>query len=137
MTGEADDDGAGRQRLDKWLWFARIAKSRTLAATFVTDGKIRVNRERVSRPAQLVKVGDVITSKVQRTIRILKIVDLGKRRGPAQEARGLYEDLTPPPVSASGDTPAEPASTPSGDRDPGMGRPTKRDRRLIDKMRGR
>lgn len=132
MTEEAKDGGTARQRLDKWLWYARIAKSRTLAATYVSEGKIRLNREKVSRPAQLIKVGDVITSKVQRTVRILRIVDLGRRRGPAQEARALYEDMTPPPEKKT----ETDSATASGDRDPGSGRPTKRDRRLIDKLKG-
>lgn len=118
------------QRLDQWLWFARVCKSRTFAATLITEGKIRVNREKVDKPSLIVKPGDVITSSGQRRVRIVKIVAIGKRRGPAAEAQALYEDLTPP-------EPPREAKVEGIVREPGLGRPTKRDRRLIDKLRGR
>lgn len=120
------------QRLDKWLWFARVAKSRTLAATAVTEGKIKVNRVKAEKPSQTVKVGDVITSRLLKTVRVLRVAGLGVRRGPAVEARQLYEDLTPPGES-------EQSSPPStwAERTAGAGRPTKRDRRLIDELKGK
>ncbi len=120
------------QRLDKWLWFARVAKSRTLAATAVTEGKIKVNRVKAEKASQTVKVGDVITSRLHKTVRVLRVAALGERRGPAVEARRLYEDLTPP---------QEPAQNPSppawAERTAGGGRPTKRDRRLTDELKGK
>lgn len=126
------------QRLDKWLWFARVAKSRTLAAAAVTDGKIKVNRVRADKPSQTVKIGDVITSRINRTVRVLRVAGLGHRRGPAAEAQGLYEDLTPPAQPAgegSGADRPEPAAW--GARAAGAGRPTKRDRRLIAGLKDR
>lgn len=117
------------QRLDKWLWFARLAKSRTLAALAVTEGKIKVNRVRAQKASQLVKVGDVITSRLARTVRVLRVAAIGVRRGPAVEAQRLYEDLTPPDPGASG----EPAAW--AGRASGMGRPTKRDRRRIEELK--
>jgi ribosome-associated heat shock protein Hsp15 len=133
---QAGHPAATAQRLDKWLWFARVAKSRTLAATFVAEGKIKVNRIRAEKPSQTVKIGDVITSRVQKTVRILKVAGLGERRCPPAEARLLYEDLTPPQVpvaGSSGKSGLEPA--PWGERDSGAGRPTKRDRRQIDELK--
>jgi ribosome-associated heat shock protein Hsp15 len=120
--------GAASQRLDKWLWHARVAKSRTLAAGAVTDGKIKVNRVTADKASQLVKVGDVITSRLTRTIRVLKVAAIGERRGPAAEARCLYEDLTPPPERKDQGG----GRVAWAEREPGSGRPTKRDRRLID-----
>jgi ribosome-associated heat shock protein Hsp15 len=138
MTGEGRTDApADTQRLDKWLWFARIAKSRTLAASLVAEGKIKVNRERVRKPSHAVKVGDVITSSVKKDVRIMRVVAAGTRRGPATEAQGLYEDLTPvgtPPARGAKGLPSAGQSA-SGERAPGSGRPTKRDRRRIDLLK--
>jgi ribosome-associated heat shock protein Hsp15 len=120
------------QRLDKWLWFARVVKSRTLAATAVTEGKIKVNRVTAEKASQTVKVGDVITSRVSRTVRVFRISALGARRGPAAEARTLYEDLTPPPPPKS----VGPEPVTWGERAPGAGRPTKRERRQTDQLKG-
>lgn len=121
------------QRLDQWLWFARVVKSRTLAASLITHGKFRVNRQKVEKPSAVVRPGDVITSSVQRTVRVLKIVAIGKRRGPATEAQELYEDITPPAEARPDMSPnAGPAV-----REAGSGRPTKKERRQIDKFRGR
>lgn len=125
------------QRLDKWLWFARVAKSRTLAAAAVAEGKIKVNRLRAEKASQSVKVGDVITSRLTRTIRVLRVAGLGARRGPAAEAKLLYEDLTPPPVRNNERDAADPQSSSWGGRAPGAGRPTKRERRQTDALKGR
>jgi ribosome-associated heat shock protein Hsp15 len=80
-------------RLDKWLWFARFVKSRTLAAKLVGDGFVRVNGRRVDNPAKGVAVGDVITVAVARTTAVVRVEALGERRGPAPEARRLYSEL--------------------------------------------
>jgi ribosome-associated heat shock protein Hsp15 len=84
----------GTQRLDKWLWFARLAKSRTLAARLVEEGHVRVNRLKIDKPAQTIKPGDVLTLSLGAQIRVLRVLNPGTRRGPATEARGLYEDVT-------------------------------------------
>ena len=122
MTGE------DRQRIDKWLWFARLVKTRTLAQKLALSGSVRVNREKVAAASQLVKAGDVLTIASARGVRVLKVLAPGARRGPAPEAQLLYEDLSPAPALA----PAAPA--PAADRAPGTGRPTKRDRRALDKL---
>lgn len=131
MSEEAGS-GNDSRRLDRWLWFARVVKSRTLAAGLIEDGRVRVNREKATKPSQSIKPGDVLTVVVGPRLRILKVLDVGERRGPATEARTLYEDLTPPPPPAA-ERPAVPA--PDGAREPGAGRPTKRDRRLTDRWK--
>ena len=88
---------AGRQRLDKWLWFARVVKSRTLAARLVSDGYVRLNGVRAVAPARSVQSGDVLTIALERQVRVLRVVDAGERRGPFCEARLLYEDLSAEP----------------------------------------
>lgn len=132
----ADDDhdstpaAGGSQRLDKWLWFARVIKTRTLAAGLVTDGHVRVNRERIVKPSQTVRPGDVITVAVGPRVRILEVVAAGERRGSAVEAQALFRDLTPPPEPREANSPGDAL------RDLGSGRPTKRDRRLTDRLKG-
>ncbi len=111
----------GRQRIDKWLWFARLAKTRTLAQKLAVSGRVRVNREKNDSASHAIKVGDILTIALDSGVRVMKVVDPGSRRGPATEARMLYEDLSPP----------APASDTAAMRRPGGGRPTKRDRRRI------
>src|SRR5690554_1297907 len=95
-TSETSPTGASSgQRLDKWLWYARVTKSRTLAASLIEGGKVRVNRTRTDKPSHQVRAGDVITATVHRNVRVLKVLAPGTRRGPATEARSLYEELTP------------------------------------------
>lgn len=86
---------AERQRLDKWLWFARVVKTRTLAARLVAEGHVRVNARRTETPAKAIEPGDVLTISLERQIRILKVVAPGTRRGGYPEARLLFEDLSP------------------------------------------
>ncbi|MPR06561.1 RNA-binding S4 domain-containing protein [Microvirga tunisiensis] len=83
-----------RQRLDKWLWFARFAKTRTLAAKLVASGFVRLNGQRTDNPAKAVAVGDVITIALARATLVIRVEGLGERRGPAPEARQLYLDLS-------------------------------------------
>lgn len=83
----------GRQRLDKWLWFARMARTRTAAAQLVADGYVRLNGQRVTQAAKAVRPGDVLTIAMQRDVRLLRIMAAGERRGPYEEARLLYEDM--------------------------------------------
>ena len=87
----------GRQRVDKWLFFARVAKSRSIAQRMVTDGKVRLNREKLEAASANVKVDDVLTIALERRVLVLKVLAPGARRGPASESQTLYEDLTPPP----------------------------------------
>ncbi|GEP04959.1 RNA-binding S4 domain-containing protein [Methylobacterium oxalidis] len=94
---------AERQRLDKWLWFARFAKTRSLAARLVTDGHVRVNGRRAETPAKGLAVGDVITVAAAHVTALVRVVDLGERRGPAPEARRLYAE-----VAEAGEAPGEP-----------------------------
>jgi len=84
-----------RQRLDRWLFFARAVKSRTLAQKLIEAGAVRVNSERTMRTDHPVGPGDVLTMTVHARLLVWKIVDPGTRRGPPAEAQGLYEDLSP------------------------------------------
>lgn len=121
-------------RLDKWLWHARFFKTRTLAGTVAGGGRIRVNRVPVGKPGHTVRVGDVLTFPQGRHVRVIEIRALSDRRGPAAEAQALYHDLDPP----ARPTPAEdrpPAPAPAAERAPGAGRPTKRERRRIDRLK--
>ncbi len=115
-------------RADKWLWYARFFKTRSLAAKACNDGKLRVSGELVSKAHHKLKPGDVLTFPQGRHVRVIKVVALAGRRGPAAEAQALYEDLKPP--SAESRLPRTPAA-----RAPGTGRPTKQDRRALDKLR--
>ncbi len=85
-------------RLDKWLWFARILKTRTLAQKQIKAGKVRVNREKITNPAKPVSPGETLTVTLARKILVLEIVACGQRRGPFVEAQLLYNDLTPAPL---------------------------------------
>ena len=136
MTPAAPDsplnETAAKLRVDKWLWHARFFKTRGLAAALAGSGRLRVNGEHAVKPAQTVRPGDVLTFPQGRRIRVVRIVALGHRRGPAAEAAALYDDLEPPAKTPS-DAAAEPAA--AGERAPGAGRPTKKARRKIDALR--
>jgi ribosome-associated heat shock protein Hsp15 len=123
-------EAQARLRLDKWLWHARVVKTRTLAAKLVEAGHVRLNGTPTDQPSKAVKAGDVLTIALERTVRVLRVVDLGERRGPASEAQQLFDDLSPPAV------PVQEQEPPLVLRDPGSGRPTKRDRRAIDRLWG-
>jgi ribosome-associated heat shock protein Hsp15 len=86
---------AGRVRLDKWLWHARFVKTRALAARLCESG-IRVDGIRVEKPGASVRPGQVLTFALGRHVRVIELVAIGDRRGPAEEARLLYRDLAPP-----------------------------------------
>jgi ribosome-associated heat shock protein Hsp15 len=122
----------GRQRLDKWLFFARVVKSRSLGAKLAVSGRVRINRDKATQAADQVKPGDVLTMTLDRRILVYRVLDPGVRRGPAEEARTLYEDLSPAPAPKDSAVPnAIPAL-----REAGSGRPTKKERRELDKLRG-
>ena len=125
------EDG-GFLRADKWLFQARFFKSRALAAKLCDGGGLRISGSKVDKAHAKVRPGDVLTFPQGPHIRVVKILALGSRRGPASEAETLYEDLSPPetqkplPKSARGGVMA---------REAGSGRPTKRDRRQLDRLR--
>ena len=116
-------------RLDKWLWYARFCKTRSLATAMCRNGQVRVNKEPMRKSNQPVRVGDVLTFAQGPWIRVIRIAVLGERRGPAPEAQSLYEDISPPMP------PREKRVPVSGLREAGAGRPTKRERRAIDRLR--
>ena len=134
MTGSENiPPAADRIRLDKWLWQARFLKSRSLAAKLCKSGRVRVNGEPTDKAHQAVRPGDVLTFPLGPHVRIARILAIGSRRGPAVEARTLYEDLSAPPSRAPGAAKPEGAAI----RDRGAGRTTKSARRAIDRFTGR
>ena len=125
---QASDGGQASIRIDKWLWYARFFKSRSGAARVCAGERLRVNAKLIAKAHHPARVGDVLTFPQARNIRVIEIVDLGLRRGPASEAQALYNDLDPPV--------AEPRrEARQGGRAPGAGRPTKADRRAIERMK--
>jgi len=123
------DAPATSLRIDKWLWAARFFKTRSLASGACTGGKVDVNDE-AAKPAKAVRAGDMIRMTLpQGRRRIVKVLVLDDRRGGATQARALYEDLTPP-------EPPRARQAPPPYRAPGMGRPTKRERRQLDRLTG-
>jgi len=98
------DDRPQRLRLDKWLWHARFFKTRSLAARFVEDARIRLDGRVVERPSAAVAPGSVLTLALGNRVRVVRVLGLGTRRGPAPEARSLYADLgeeAPPEVNGN------------------------------------
>jgi ribosome-associated heat shock protein Hsp15 len=107
-----------------------VLRTRTATAALVSAGSVRLNGERVTAASRVVKAGDVVTIALDRVVRIMKVTGFAERRGDADAARLLFEDLTPiSPVRA-----AEPGTA---ERDAGSGRPTKQERRAIDRLLGR
>jgi ribosome-associated heat shock protein Hsp15 len=115
-------------RLDKWLWHARFFKTRGLCAKLIKAGHLRVNATRVSKASATVRPGDVLTFAQADEVRVIEIVAIGTRRGPASEAITLYTDLSPPVPKPE----AEPPVARQGYD--GKGRPTKKNRRLMDRF---
>jgi ribosome-associated heat shock protein Hsp15 len=95
LAPESRPEAGARQRLDKWLFFSRAVKSRTLAQKLIEAGFVRVNSARTVHADHQVAAGDVLTMTLGRRLLIWRILDAGTRRGPATEAISLYEDLTP------------------------------------------
>jgi ribosome-associated heat shock protein Hsp15 len=123
-----DEEGQS-VRVDKWLWAARVFKTRSLASDACDGGKVDVN-EQAAKPAKVVRVGDCIKVTLpEGRRRILKVMALDDRRGSAQVAARLFEDHSPPP-------PPRTQYAPPPYRAPGAGRPTKRERRTLDRLRG-
>ncbi|MCZ7470790.1 RNA-binding S4 domain-containing protein [Agrobacterium sp. O3.4] len=120
---------SARQRLDKWLFFARMAKSRSLAQGYVQSGHVKVNGVTIRQPSHTVKAGDRLDIGFERMDRVLVVKSGGARRGPYEEAKLLYDDLTPPRDPSDRFSPLEQAM-----REPGSGRPTKKERRALDRF---
>lgn len=117
-----------RQRLDKWLWYARIVKSRTLAQKLIESGAVRVDGVKTSSPSRQIGAGAVLTFTLHERLRVLKVNDPGTRRGPAAEAQTLYEDMSPELPKK------DPLFPGAAKRAPGAGRPTKKERRAVDAL---
>jgi ribosome-associated heat shock protein Hsp15 len=121
-----------KERLDRFLFFSRAVKSRTLAQKIIEAGAVRVNSERSIRTDLKVGAGDVLTMALHGRIVVWRILDCGTRRGPASEAQALYEDISPPNLPR-----ADPSAyaTAIAERMKGTGRPTKKARRETDRLR--
>ena len=120
----------GRQRIDRWLWNARVVRTRVLAARLAASGHVRVNGQRIDAPGRAIRVGDVLTIALSARVKVLRVLAFAERRGGAEQATQLYDDLSPP-LEPAPSLPAPPR------RDPGAGRPTKRERRALERLRQR
>ena len=116
-------------RLDTWLWYARFYKSRSLASKVILSGKLRVNSNKIIKPASKVKINDVLTINHVNMVRIIQIQSIGARRGPASEAQTLYKDLSADVTAASKIKDESEKSKKDTNK-----RPTKKDRRILDKI---
>lgn len=130
MADSSQPERGARQRLDRWLFFSRAVKSRTLAQKLIESGAVRVNSERTVDTDRKIGTGDVLTMMLNNQLKVWRVLDAGERRGPATEAAGLYEDISPPPLARQADPP------PPAGRPPGAGRPTKKERRDIGRLLG-
>ncbi|MFE8951683.1 MULTISPECIES: RNA-binding S4 domain-containing protein [Streptomyces] len=130
---EATPEAAGPQngetvRIDSWIWSVRLVKTRSMGATACRGGHVRVNGERV-KPSHSVRVGDEVRVRVETRERVVVVKRLIRKRVGAPVAVQCYVDNSPPP-------PPREAVAPAGIRDRGAGRPTKRDRRELERLRG-
>jgi ribosome-associated heat shock protein Hsp15 len=128
--GAPSDAGAPAVRLDRWLWAARFYKSRSLAHEACAGGKVDVDGQS-AKPSRLVRAGARLHVTLGEWRRQLIVLAVAERRGPATAARALYEDLSPPPPPRATRIP------PPVVRVAGLGRPTKRERRIQDRLRSR
>ncbi|MEM9039902.1 MAG: S4 domain-containing protein [Actinomycetota bacterium] len=125
MTGDV-----ASARVDQWLWSVRIARTRTDAAAACKGGRVEVN-DRRAKPATPVKIGDVVVARMHGCERVVVVEKVISKRVGAAIAVDCFEDRSPPPPER------DPIDAAFAVRDPGAGRPTKRDRRQIDRLRGR
>ena len=123
-------EAAAKLRVDKWLWHARFFKTRSVAAAQVSAGSVRINGQLTQKRASTISAGDVLTFAQGDHIRVIQIDALGIRRGPAPEAQALFTDLSPPQPKSKDKPPENPGFD-------GKGRPTKRDRRVLDLSKAR
>jgi ribosome-associated heat shock protein Hsp15 len=103
-----------RQRVDKWLWFARFFKTRGLASEMIGGGRLRLNSAKTRKPAHPVGPGDVLTFPQGDRIRVIRVLAVAARRGPAAEAQGLYQDLEPAKDGPGAEAPGEQPSAAPG-----------------------
>lgn len=130
MSSPSADAGL---RIDKWLWYARFFKTRSAATKLVASNKLRLNGEVMGKPHRQIHIGQTLTFPQANQIRVIQIDALGTRRGPATEAATLYTDLAPPEMNKSGEK--MPVTPDFERRNPGAGRPTKKDRRITEKLK--
>jgi ribosome-associated heat shock protein Hsp15 len=133
MTARTDTSSQApeTQRIDKWLWHARFARTRTAAQRLVAAGQVRVNRQRVTSASRSVKAGDVLTLVVGRTVRVIQVSAIASRRGAAEAARELYDDRTPPVTLSSPGSGQNTAQDHGGGVIHSEGRPDKHGRKRI------
>ena len=134
MDVDAKQTGSAPVRLDKWLWYARFFKTRSLATKLISSGKLRINGEVSSKPHRQAQIGQVLTFVQGPYIRVIQIDEIGKRRGPAAEAATLYTDLDPPPAWKTNKE-VRFHNSRFENRLIGSGRPTKKDRRETTKLK--
>jgi ribosome-associated heat shock protein Hsp15 len=120
-----------RQRIDKWLWHARVVRTRQAAAELAASGHVRLNGQRIDAASRPVRLGDVVTVALDRSVRVLKVVGFAERRGSAEDAKAICEVIEP---AAGGALP--PAAPPPARREAGAGRPSKQERRAIARFTG-
>ncbi len=100
---QPDEPAGAKQRLDKYLWFARMARTRSAAADLITGGHVRLNGRKTDQPSRAVSMGDVLTVSLSRDVRVLRVIAFAERRGPYEEARHLFEDLSEKPAAPDED----------------------------------
>jgi ribosome-associated heat shock protein Hsp15 len=115
-----------RQRIDKWLWHARVVRTRSAAAALAAAGAVRVNGERITAASRLVRPGDVLTIALDSRVRVVRVAGFAERRGAAPEAAVLFEEI---------EALSQPKVEKFLPREPGTGRPTKHERRALDRLR--
>jgi ribosomal 50S subunit-recycling heat shock protein len=118
----------GKQRIDKWLFFARAVKSRSLGAKLASGGNVKINERTSDGADNPVRIGDVLSIRLERQFLVWKVLAFGERRGPAPEAQLLYEDLTPAKTAVE-------SGVKDAQREPGSGRPEKKERRAMERLR--
>ena len=134
MDADAKRTESAPVRLDKWLWYARFFKTRSLATKLISSGKLRINGEVTSKPHRQAQIGQVLTFAQGPFIRVIRIDEIGKCRGPAAEAATLYTDLDSPPARKTNKE-AHLNNSRFENRLIGSGRPTKKDRRETTKLK--
>jgi ribosome-associated heat shock protein Hsp15 len=133
MRSDSDAAGPDRVRIDKWLWAARFFKTRSIAADAISGGKVELNGER-TKPAKLLQVGDEVRLRLGPYEHIVLVRGLSERRGPATDAMRLYEE-TPASIAARAKYAEQLRMAPAAFVYEEKGRPTKRDRREIERFR--